>query len=459
MLRSFVPTAHDVRALVRLGLPIVAAQVGLQLMAMVCVVMVGHISAADLSAVALGNTYVFCLLIFAMGALYALDPILAQAAGARDDHAITLGLQRGLALAVLLGAAISILCLPAQSAFRLAREPAEVVPRATSFVRMVIPGLIPLLLWATLRQALQAMHQTRAVVISSIGGNLANLALNWIFTLGHFGSPVLGAAGAALSMTISRWLMLALIFGFARAELLPRLRPWHPGVFARGPLGRTARIGLPIGIQSSIEYLTFATITVLAGWFGADSLGGHQVAINIASVTFMVPMGFGSAAAVLVGRAIGSGDMPHARRVATSALICGAGFMALCGALMLIAPAALARFYTSVPSVMTVAIALIPIAGAFQIFDGLQVVSAGVLRGAGDTRTPMLVNLLGFWVLGIPVSLTLGFGLKLGVVGLWWGSAVALAAIATMLVTLVRVRLGGAIERVRVEEGAAARSG
>jgi MATE family multidrug resistance protein len=259
--------------------------------------------------------------------------------------------------------------------------------------------------------------------------------------------------GAGIAIQVSRWIVLATLLILARRELMPRLRPWHPTVLARGPLGRTLRLGVPIGIQSSIEYTTFAAISLFAGWFGSEALAGHQVAINLASFVFMVPLGIGSSAAVLVGHAIGEGDVPHARRVAASALAFGVGFMALCGVAMIAIPRVFAEIYTSVPAVVSIAVTLLPIAGVFQAFDGAQVVSAGVLRGAGDTRTPMLINVLGFWLIGMPTSLVLGFTLHRGVVGLWWGFVVGLAVISTLLVALVRVRLGGAVERVRVETG------
>ena len=453
MLHTFVPTRRDFRALIRLGVPIVTAQVGLQLMGVVSVVMVGHLSAADLAAVALGNTYVFGLAIFGLGTLWAMDPIISQAVGARDEHAIRLGMQRGVALAVIVGVTITMLCIPADAVLRLMRQPADVVPRAAGYVWASAPSITALLVWGTLRQALQALRRTRAIVLSIVVGNLVNFALNWMLTLGHWGSPARGAVGAGIAIHVSRWLMLAIVLFFARHELMPRLLPWHPTVLARGPLARTLRIGVPIGIQSSIEYTTFAVISLLAGWFGADALAGHQVAINLASFVYMVPLGIGSSAAVLVGHAIGEGDMPHARRVAASALAFGVGFMALCGAAMITIPRVFAVAYTSVPSVVSIAVTLMPIAGVFQIFDGAQVVSAGVLRGAGDTRTPMLVNVLGFWLIGMPTSLVLGFALHRGVVGLWWGFVVGLVVISTLLVALVRVRLGGAIERVQVETG------
>jgi len=306
-------------------------------------------------------------------------------------------------------------------------------------------------LWVTLRQALQAMKHTRAIVITIVAGNLINLALNWVFVFGHLGAPAMGAPGSALSSTIGRWFMLALLLQLSRAELGPMLRPFRRESFAKAPILSTLRLGLPIGIQASVEFATFASITVMAGWFGAEAIGGHQVAINLASLSYMVPAGIGSAASVLVGHAIGEGDSAHARRVAASALLIGASFMVLMALLMLAVPGWFASAYTSVPGVVAIAVALIPIAGLFQVFDGVQVVAAGVLRGAGDTRAAMLANVLGFWLLGMPVSLWLGFGPVRGVVGLWWGFVVGLAAVATFLVARVRVRLGGEVERVRVE--------
>ena len=235
------------------------------------------------------------------------------------------------------------------------------------------------------------------------------------------------------------------------------LRPWRPAALARAPLLRMLRVGIPIGLQNCVEFTTFASISVFAGWFGAEAIGGHQVAINLASLMFMVPMGVGSAASVLVGHAIGEGDHAHARRVASGALVCGASFMALSACVLLAFPIVFARAYTSVPGVIAVAAALIPIAGVFQVFDGLQVVAAGVLRGAGDTRASLVANMLGFWLVGMPVSLWLGFKAGLGVVGLWWGFVAGLAAVALFLVGRVRVLLARPIARLEVDTGSAAR--
>ena len=450
MVRAFVPSAHDMRALLSLAVPIALVQIGLFTVAVVGTIMVGHVSATELAAAALGNLYVIGLGSFGIGTLWAVDPVVSQALGARDHEAVALGVQRGLVLGAMLGVAMALVCLPAGAVLTLLRQPAEVVPRAAEFVLWSAPSLLPLLLFVTVRQSLQAMKHLRAIVLSIVAANLVNVGLNWIFVFGHWGMPAMGATGSALAVAASRFAMFGAVMWLARHELGTVLKPWRAAATARGPLLATLRLGLPIGLQNTIEYVTFAAISIFAGWFGADAIAGHQVAINLASLMFMVPMGVGSAASVLVGRAIGEGDLGHARRLAASAVLCGAGFMALSACVLLAQAGSLARVWTSVPSVIGIAATLIPIAGVFQVFDGIQVVSAGVLRGAGDTRAPLIANMLGFWLMGMPVSLWLGFQAKLGVVGLWWGFVSGLAGVALFLVLRIGKLLSQPVERVRV---------
>jgi len=335
--------------------------------------------------------------------------------------------------------------------YRALHEPADVIPRATAFVHISAPSLMPMLLFVALRQSLQAMKRTHALVGVVVLSNLLNAGLDWVLVFGHWGSPAMGAPGSALATTITRFLGLFALLAIARHDLAPVLRPWRREALAIGPLLRTFHLGLPIGAQNSVEFTTFAAISVFAGWFGAEAVSGHQVAINLASLMFMVPLGIGSASSVLVGHAIGEQDMAHARRVAASALAVGTGYMVLSACVLLTLPALFAGAYTSVPGVVAVAVLLIPIAGVFQVFDGLQVVSAGVLRGAGDTRAPLVSNVLGFWLVGMPVSLWLGFRAGLGVVGLWWGFVAGLAAVAAFLVLRVRALLSRPVARISVE--------
>jgi len=237
----------------------------------------------------------------------------------------------------------------------------------------------------------------------------------------------------------------------ARKELTPLLRRFDYAVLRLKPLWNMVRLGTPIGFQVQLEIVAFAVIALLMGGLGTVQMAAHQVTINLASLTFMVPLGVSSAVAVLVGRAIGAGDDVRARRAASAGLLIGAGFMSLMATLFIGAPRLLATAYTSVEEVVVLAILLIPIAGCFQIFDGLQVVSAGVLRGAGDTRAPLIVNVIGFWCLGLPTSLVLAFRLGFGPQGLWWGLVVGLGAVAVFLIGRVAWKFRGEIARVAVE--------
>jgi len=451
MFQAFVPSPHDVRALVRLAVPIVAMQVGMMLMSVVDTIFVGHVSARELAAAALGGLYTIGLFNFCLGVVWAVDPLVSQALGARDPAAAALGVQRGLVLAAVMGAVATVLCVPAEWVYRALHEPPDVIPRAVSFVHISAPSLVPMLLFVALRQSLVAMKRTSALVAVVVLSNLLNAGLDWVLVFGHWGLPAMGAPGSALATTITRFLGLFALLVIARRALEPMLRPWRKEALALGPLLRTFQLGLPIGAQNSVEFTTFAAISVFAGWFGAEAVSGHQVAINLASLMFMVPLGIGSASSVLVGHAIGEQDMAHARRVAASALAVGAGYMALSACVLLALPRMFASAYTSVPGVVAVAALLIPIAGVFQVFDGLQVVSAGVLRGAGDTRAPLLSNVLGFWLVGMPVSLWLGFKAGLGVVGLWWGFVAGLAVVAAFLVLRVRELLSRPVARISVE--------
>jgi len=451
MFQAFVPSPHDVRALVRLAVPIVAMQVGMMLMSVVDTIFVGHVSARELAAAALGGLYTIGLFNFCLGVVWAVDPLVSQALGARDPAAAALGVQRGLVLAAVMGVVATVLCVPAEWVYRALHEPPDVIPRAVSFVHISAPSLVPMLLFVALRQSLVAMKRTSALVAVVVLSNLLNAGLDWVLVFGHWGLPAMGAPGSALATTITRFLGLFALLVIGRRALEPMLRPWRKEALALGPLLRTFQIGLPIGAQNSVEFTTFAAISVFAGWFGAEAVSGHQVAINLASLMFMVPLGIGSASSVLVGHAIGEQDMAHARRVAASALAVGAGYMALSACVLLALPGMFASAYTSVPGVVAVAALLIPIAGVFQVFDGLQVVSAGVLRGAGDTRAPLVSNVLGFWLVGMPVSLWLGFKGGLGVVGLWWGFVAGLAVVAAFLVLRVRELLSRPVARISVE--------
>jgi MATE family, multidrug efflux pump len=447
-----LPTGRELRETARLALPIVVVQVGLMLMGVVDTLMVGRVSAIALAAVALAHLYFIAVAIVGMGTLLALDPIVAQAVGAGERVAIARALQRGLVIATGISAVTALVLLPGEWLLTLFRQPPEVIPLAARYTLGLVPGTLPFFVFIVFRQTLQALGQVRPIVLTIVGANLLNALLNWILIYGELGAPALGAMGSAYSTTLSRWAMMAGLLVLARRDLMPFLQPPRRDALAAAPLGRMLRLGFPVGAQSFLEVLSFGAVAIMMGWFGAVELGGHEIAINLAALTFMVPLGVAGAASVLVGRAIGRGDVPGARREAGAALVWGVGFMCTTAVAFLTIPQGLAAMFTHDPGVVAVAATLIPLAGVFQIFDGTQVVSAGILRGTGDTRAPLLANLLGFALIGLPVSYWLGFRARMGPAGLWWGLVVGLSTVAFFLVLRVRSRLSRHIARVVIDE-------
>jgi MATE family, multidrug efflux pump len=450
------PTRADFRALLRLAGPLVSIQVGTMLMGVVDTVMVGHVSPGALASVALGHMYFFAFSIFGMGVLFALDPIVAQALGARDELAVRRGLQRGLVLSLLLTVPISFVLLTVRPVLELAGQPIAVIADAAGFVHRNALSVWPFYVFIVLRQTLQAHHRVLPIFITIVVANLVNIGLNYLWIYGHFGFPAMGVLGSAWATTVSRWLMAALMLVLGWPTLKPYLREVAPNLFDLRPLLRMLKIGWPIGAQMMLEGGAFNVMALLMGWLGVIQVAAHQIALNLASLAFMVPLGVSSAAAVIVGHAVGRGDAEGVRRATVASLVVGAGFMLCTGGLFIFAPAPLAGLYTSDALVLALAALLLPLAGVFAVFDGLQVVAIGLLRGLGETRVPMIVNVIGFWCIGMPVSLWLGFGLGYGAVGLWWGLVVGLIIVAVFLIVRVRQREQHGLERIIIDEHAKA---
>ena len=446
-----LPRRAGLRAMVQLAVPVVVVQLGIMLLGVVDTMVVGHFSAEALAAVALGHVAIMAVSSFVLGTLLAVDPLVAQALGAGDRAAARRAVQRGLIIAAGLLIPSALLLLPSEAVLTALRQPDEIVPIAARYIRICIPGLLPYYGFFVLRQALQAMGRLRPIVITIVAVNLFNAVADWLLVFGVGPLPQLGPQGSAWATTAARTLLLLGLLVIARRDLEPLLAPLDRAVLLWRPLWRTVRLGLPIGFQVQLEMVAFAVIALVMGGLGTVQMAAHQVTINLASLTFMVPLGVAQATSIRVGLAIGAGDNDGARRAASAGLLIGAAFMSATGTAFIVAPRALAAAYTSAAEVVALAALLIPIAGFFQIFDGLQVVAAGALRGAGDTRAPLVVNLVGFWGFGLPASLLLAFPLGLGPSGLWWGLVVGLGAVALFLLARVAWRFRGDIVRLAVE--------
>jgi MATE family multidrug resistance protein len=442
----------ELSATIRLAVPVVFVQLGFMLMGVVDTLMVGRLSAQALAAVAIGNLYFFNVSIFGTGTLMALDPIIAQAVGARDDETVARSVQRGLVISLGLSVLTAALLGPAAPVLRALHQPAEIIPATAAYVRISIVGVAPYFAFVVLRQSLQALHRVAPIVVTVVVANLVNAFFNWVFVYGHLGSPPMGVAGSAVATSIGRWMMFVLLLAIAWRDIRPHLTPIRDEILSWPALQRMLVIGVPIGAQQALEAGAFGAIGLLMGLISTTAVAAHQIAITLAAFTFMVPLGVGSAAAVRVGHAIGAGDPVRARAAIRAAYIAGVGFMTITALIFLGAPVVLAKAFTTDVGVVQLAATLIPIAGFFQVFDGGQAVGAGVLRGAGDTTAPLVVMLTGYWMVGVPVSAYLGFRTTLGPAGLWWGFVISLAGVAAFLYLRIRRVFAREVGRVLVAE-------
>ena len=437
---------EELGALARLAAPVVVVQVGLNLMGTVDTIMVGHYSQQALAAVAIGNIFQWAWLVFGLGIIMSLDPLVSQAFGAGDHDAVSRWFQHGLVLAAALTVPFVAVFLYAEPILVALRQPPEVVPLAAEWIRAVAWGIPAILAFQAMRQTLQAIHVVRPVVIAAVAANVANVAGNWILVYGHLGFEARGAVGSGISTAISRWLMaglLALGTAPALAEVWRGRRSSEPSALWKlRPYLRMLGIGLPIGLQIGLEVWAFLTVSVMMGWIGSQVQSAHQIAINLASLSFMVPLGIGAAAAVRVGNAIGRRDPEGTRRSAMVALAAGASVMVVSASLFAFAPGLLAGVYTSDQSVAVITATLLPIAALFQIVDGLQAVASGILRGAADTRVAAVINFVVYWLIALPVGVLLTFRFGWGPRGLWWGLTLGLALAAALLVARVVRRVG-----------------
>jgi len=443
----------ELRAVVRLAVPVVLAHLGMMLMGVVDVMMLGRFSERALAAGALGNSIFIALLMLPMGILMALDPLVAQAFGAGDHPRVARCLRQGLVMAVLLSVPLSAAMWPLDGPLAWLGQRPEIVGPSAGYLRALVPGNVAYLLFITLRHGLQAMNAVRPAVIAMVFANLVNVVANYALIFGNFGFPALGVVGSAAATSLARWTLFLALAAVSWPTLKRSLRPAAP--IARGDacvaherfpavepriLRRMLHLGFPIGMQLSIEIWFFVTVALLMGNLGTRELAAHQVALSLAAFSFMVPLGIGGAAATRVGNAIGRGGLPDARRAAGVCLGLGAAVMTVSGAAFWLFPHFLARLFTDEAGVIEVAVVLIPIAALFQIFDGLQVVAFGALRGAGDTRFPAALALIGFWLLGLPLGMLLAFRADFGPPGLWWGFTIGLGAVAVLLIWRILVR-------------------
>ena len=422
--------------LLRLAGPVVLAELGGMAMGLVDVMMVGRVGADAIGAVSVGANLFHFVAMFGVGILLGLDYLVSHAFGGGRMHEAHRTLVQSLHLCLLLTVVLTGLLWAARHWLHLAGIDAAVLPAARAYLATVTPGLLPFLWFVALRRYLQAVGLVRAATFALISANLVNVVVNWVLIFGNLGAPALGAEGAAWATTLSRVYMLGVLTAFVlwharRHDRALFLVPLWPDFAV---LGRIVRLGLPASVQVVLEGGVFTAATLLAAGLDPLSLAAHQIALGAAAFSFMVPLGVASAGAVRVGQALGAGDPRGAERAGWAALAAGAAFMSVAALVFTLAPRLVMRAFTTDEAVIATGIALLGVAAVFQLFDGLQVVGAGILRGSGETRVAMVAAAVGYWGIGLPVGYGLCFRGGLGVRGLWIGLSVGLIVVAVALV-------------------------
>jgi MATE family multidrug resistance protein len=427
---------RELRALLALAGPVVLAEIGWMSMGIVDTLMVSPLGPQAIGAVGVGSGLFLAVGIAGMGVLFGLDTLVSQAYGARRIEECHRWLFHGVALACLLAVPLSLtIWIVSRLLASFGLHPL-VQPLVTSYLAFLNVGLLPLLLYAAFRRYLQGMSVVQPVMFALISANIINAFFNWVLIYGHFGLPAMGTSGSALATAAARIYMASVLaIAIVWTDRQRHSGLWHVSRrIERARLWRLFSLGAPAAGQVTLEVGVFSAATAFAGKLEPVSLAAHQIALNIAALTFMVPLGVQSSGAVLVGQAIGRRDPHGATRAGWLALVVISGFMIAVGTTFFTIPSQLIGLFTVDTRVIAIGISLLSVAAVFQLFDGVQGVATGILRGVGNTRTPMWSNFVGHWLIGLPVGWSLCFVFGWGVMGLWIGLSVGLILVAITLV-------------------------
>lgn len=437
---------QQIRPLLTLALPLIAAEIGWMSMGIVDTIMVGHMpnAAVSISAASLGQVLYNTLAFGIAGVLLSLDTYLSQSHGAGRFDEANRWLYHGLILAAALAALLMALIQTASLLILRLPINHQVLTGSAAFLRALNWGTPTLFLYFALRRYLQAFNHVRPIAAALITANLFNILGDWLLIYGHTWGPIhipaLGVPGSGLSTSIARaYLAAFLLITVCHVEHKHNygLRSMLRHIEA-SRLRRLAFLGAPAGAQIFVEISIFGLVTFLIGTMGPLQLAGHEIALNCASFTFMVPFAISAAAAVRVGQAIGRKAPDEAAAAGWAAILFGAACMATFSAILFLFPHAIARGFTANPAVIAAAVPLLFVAALFQFFDGLQITATGALRGAGNTHAGLIVQIVGYWIIGLPIGALLAFHLHHGAVGLWLGLCAGLVVAGIALTTIWR---------------------
>ncbi len=435
------PLGREVARLARLAVPVTLSNLGMMAMGVVDQLLIGHYGTTELASAGIANPWVFGTLFFANGIVMGLDPIIARAHGEGDGARSGRALQGGVVVALALSPLVALLWLATEPALVTFGQDPKLAKLAATFVHAQIPSIPFFLCNTALSRYLQNREHVRQTVVVTIVANLVNAAGAWSLIYGHLGAPRLGVLGAGIATNLTRIASAVTLLLWTRAFRLHEGAwvPWSRRALDAAGLREIFGFGLPIAIQTCSEMWAFSLSSFIAGPLGEASLAAHQVVMQFCSITFMVPLGISQAVTIRAGNLLGARRPLAAARTGWIGIAGGASFMALAAATFVLGRDVLPAIYTTDAAVIAAAAVILPIAGAFEIFDGTQAVACGMLRGMGRPQPAAWMNFAGYWVLALPVGWWLCLHTSAGLAGLWAGLCLGLIVVAVGLVIYLRV--------------------
>jgi MATE family multidrug resistance protein len=450
---------HEGRALWRLAWPVLVAQLANVGMGVADVAMTGHVSAEDLAAVSLGASVWVIVLVTVMGIMMSVNTFVAHETGAGNHARIPHVVRQAMWLGALSGIAACIAMNLSAFIFDFMSLDRAVRAKAAAFCHVVSIGLPPFAAYRALYGYSMGLHESKPIMVIAVGGLLFNIFVNWLLVFGHWGFPQLGAVGCAVSTGLGTWLMLGAMLAWVRRS--PAYRETYPFHRWEKPdwheIRAMLRIGLPIGVTFFAEVSAFASVALLVARFGVVTVAAHQIALNFASLVFMVPMSLGIGLITRVGHALGEGDPVRARFVSWVGVGMSLAFAALSATFIALFRAQIAAAYTSDEAVQQLTMHLLLFAALFQFSDATQVATSSAIRGYKVTRPPMVIHLASFWGLSLPLGCVLGLAPAwlpfapaepMSATGFWIGLVLGLTVAAVLLTwfldRLSRIKIGAA---------------
>lgn len=417
-----------------LAWPIMLSQLGQVTVNFIDTVMVGRLGGNSLAAIALANSLFFTFLVFGLGLSFALTPLVAEAIGAKNEGIIKEkfinSLYINLCFAVVAG---SMIYFGSDIMYKMGQDPA-VVPMAIEYAKIMAITMVPFMIFQTYRTLSEGLSRTKLIFLVTVLGNLVNVFFNYALIFGKFGFEAQGTKGAALGTLIARiFMMVAMILTFIYWEPVRKYLRGFVLTVRREVLGKIFNIGLPTALSGTFEVTAFAASAFLIGTYGSEQLAAHQIAINLASISFLICTGFSTASTIRVGNKFGEKDFKSLARVGYAFFTQVVIFMGIFAIIFIIGRNWLPHLYIDDPEIIRISSILILVAAIFQIVDGVQVVGMGVLRGMQDVWIPSLITFFSYWVVALPLGYFLSSRMPLNALGIWIGLAVGLALAAVLL--------------------------